>query len=131
MKMMGLKKGQALVEFAIILPIFLYMVIIVFDFGRAMLDYSILNTAVREGTRMAVVGSSEADINSRISDICGALEGFDIGGVVYYSAGSIDDPKIGIAITYNYPPIAPGMELLIGKIPLHAQSEMYLTPFAQ
>jgi hypothetical protein len=127
MKMTSLKKGQALVEFAIIVPIFILMVIVVFDGGRAMLDYSILNTAAREGTRMAVVGTSQADINSRISALCAPLEGFNISDVSYYSAGSTQDPKIGITIDYNYSPLIP----LVGSIPMQARSEMHIAPYAQ
>ena len=125
--MMGSKKGQAVVEFAILLPFFLIFVVILFDFGRFVLDYAILNTAVREGSRMAVVGRSMTDIDNRISDICAPLEDFDPGGIKSYPTGASPNRQIRIEISYNYPPITPGF----GTIPLHVQSETHLAPFAQ
>lgn len=48
-------KGQTLVEFALILPLLFLLVFGLFEFGRFVLFYSVLNTAVREGTRYAIV----------------------------------------------------------------------------
>jgi hypothetical protein len=131
MKRKRLIKGQALVEFALIVVLFLLFVLAFFDFGRMVLDYSLLNTCVREGTRMAVVGAGETEINARINQICGSLDGFDVGDITYYSyvSGGPEDQKIRITIDYEYPPFTPGMELLLGKIPLQAQAETYLAPF--
>ena len=50
--------GQTLVEFALLLPILLLLVMGLFEFGRFVLFYAVLNTAVREGTRYAVVQPS-------------------------------------------------------------------------
>lgn len=136
MKRILLARGQALVEFGLIVVLFLLFVIAFFDFGRMVLDYSLLNTCVREGTRMAVVGTDEAVITARIVQICGSLEGFDANNINYDAppthspADTPDDQKIRITINYEYSPFTPGIELLLGKIPLHAESEMYLAPFA-
>lgn len=55
MKLERRYQGQTLVEFALILPILLLLVFALFDLGRGILYYAVLNTAVREGTRSAVV----------------------------------------------------------------------------
>ena len=47
--------GQSLVEFALIFPLFLLLIMGLFDIGRAIFYFSTLNTAVREGTRFAIV----------------------------------------------------------------------------
>jgi hypothetical protein len=49
--------GQTLVEFALLLPLLLILVMAFFDIGRAVVYYAVLNTAVREGTRFAIVQS--------------------------------------------------------------------------
>jgi Flp pilus assembly protein TadG len=49
------RRGQSLVEFGLILPIFLLMVFGIVDFGRAVFAYSTLNNAAREAARVAVV----------------------------------------------------------------------------
>ena len=47
--------GQTLIEFVFILPLVLLLLFGLFDFGRAIIYFAILNTAVREGTRTAIV----------------------------------------------------------------------------
>ena len=53
-------RGQALTEFALVLPLLLMLVFGVFEFGRFILDYESLNNAVREGVRYAIVHGSDA-----------------------------------------------------------------------
>lgn len=48
-------RGQALVEFALILPVLLLLLVGIFDLGRAVLASGTLTAAVREGTRYAIV----------------------------------------------------------------------------
>lgn len=48
-------RGQSLVEFALILPVLLILLVGMFDLGRAVLLSETLNSAVREGTRYAIV----------------------------------------------------------------------------
>jgi len=51
-------KGQALVEFALILPILLLLIIGIIEFGRAFYMKNTLTNAVRHAARQAVVDSS-------------------------------------------------------------------------
>jgi Flp pilus assembly protein TadG len=53
------REGQALVEFALIVPIFLLLVLGVFEFGRAWNVYQVLTDAAREGARVAVLANSK------------------------------------------------------------------------
>jgi hypothetical protein len=56
-------KGQALVEFAIIIPVFLFLLMGIVDFGRVIWANTSLAAAAREAARYAIVhgGSSSAD----------------------------------------------------------------------
>jgi Flp pilus assembly protein TadG len=49
------KGGQTLVEWALILPVLLFIIIMVFDFGRAMFHYSVVYNAAREGARYGII----------------------------------------------------------------------------
>jgi Flp pilus assembly protein TadG len=51
----GRPKGQALVELALVLPIFLVMLLAIFDLGRVIWAKNALENAAREGTRFAIV----------------------------------------------------------------------------
>ena len=45
----GTRRGQALVEFALVLPIFILLLVAIFDLGRAVFAYNTLTNAAREG----------------------------------------------------------------------------------
>jgi Flp pilus assembly protein TadG len=52
--------GQALVEFALVAPIFFLMLFSIIEFGRYVYSVQILNEAAREGARYAIVHGSES-----------------------------------------------------------------------
>ena len=58
-------RGQALVEFALVIPIFLLIIVGLFDLGRAVFAYNTLTNAAREGARMAIVNQDLASIKDR------------------------------------------------------------------
>jgi len=62
-------RGQAIVEFALVLPLLLVLVMGIIDFGLIMQQYLTLNQGAREGARMASVGGSAADVTSRVEEI--------------------------------------------------------------
>lgn len=53
-------RGQALVEFALVAPIFFLILFAIIDFGRYVYYVQILNNAAREGTRYAIVHGAES-----------------------------------------------------------------------
>jgi Flp pilus assembly protein TadG len=55
-------RGQALVEFALILPVFVLLLVGLFDGGRAIYAASAVNNAAREGARQAIVDQTLAHI---------------------------------------------------------------------
>lgn len=90
--------GQAMVEFALILPIFLLILCGIIDFGWLFYNQLSLNNACREGARYAVVHTAEnADTQAIINHIENttttvfANDGIDIS--VKYSSPS--DPTAG------------------------------------
>jgi len=60
--------GQALVEFTLILPIFLLLLFAIVDFGRGFYTWVLVTNAAREGARMAAVQSDASTIDQRIYD---------------------------------------------------------------
>jgi Flp pilus assembly protein TadG len=55
-------RGQSLVEFSLVIPLFLLLLIAVFDLGRGVFAYNTLTNAAREGARMAIVNQDTATI---------------------------------------------------------------------
>ena len=54
-------RGQGLIEFALVIPIFLLLLVALFDLGRAVFAYNTLTNAAREGARMAIVNQYTAE----------------------------------------------------------------------
>lgn len=76
--MLNLKKdrrGQALVEMAIILPVLLLLLMVIIDFGRIFNSYLIISNASREGARMALVDYNVDRIKTRVSETAYTLKG--------------------------------------------------------
>lgn len=159
MRKMKKYSGQSLIEFALILPMLVFLLMGLFDIGRAILFYSVLNTAVREGSRFAIVQSfcdyksdpatcsggyldtypldcasaqSLANIN-----ICNAVTDkfFNITDlsnstiIIDHTLSITNDPMVDIDITYLFEPITPGLSL-IGDMTIHVNSQMLLAPIA-
>ena len=69
--------GQSLVEFALVIPIFLLVLVGLIDMGRAVYTNNTLAQAAREATRLAAtqafwVGSSDAACNAAAGPVCPA-----------------------------------------------------------
>jgi Flp pilus assembly protein TadG len=61
-------EGQALVEFALVIPIFLLVVLGLFDMGRAVFYFSTISNASREAVRLGIVDQNVADVRQEAVD---------------------------------------------------------------
>lgn len=77
-------KGQALLEFALVIPIFLLLIVAVFDLGRAVFAYNTLTNAAREGARLAIVNQDKPTIIARAKAQTAIVE--------------LDDPSVAVDI---------------------------------
>jgi hypothetical protein len=57
-------RGQALTEFALVVPFFLLVIYGIIEFGRYVYTVEVLNNAAREGARYAIVHGAEAGTSS-------------------------------------------------------------------
>jgi Flp pilus assembly protein TadG len=67
------RRGAALVEFALILPILLLLFLGIIEFGVVMMHQLTLVQVAREGSRHASLGKPVAQIEERIYNTAGAL----------------------------------------------------------
>ena len=81
-------RGQALVEFAMVLPVFFLIVAGMFDFGLGIYSDLTLVNAAREGARLGAIEPGETD----------AIEAH-----VRAMAGNLDDGRLTVAITCQRP----------------------------
>jgi Flp pilus assembly protein TadG len=59
------ERGQSMVEFALIVSIFVLVLVGIFDVGRAVFAFNTLNNAAREGGRVAIVDQTFDHIRAR------------------------------------------------------------------
>ena len=143
-------KGQTLIEFALIFPLLMFLLVGLFDLGRAVFYYSSLSNAVREAARTGIVKEyggyvNDADFESQITDK--VIEyGFGLNSigaddisvqVAEISEGSeYFEEYIEVTGRYCYEPITPGIISIINTtcwngrrgIELEAVSVMRLEP---
>ncbi len=131
-------KGQSLVEFALVFPLFFFMVTGLLDLGRAVFAYTTMNTAVREGTRFAIVqfkDSPDSDTEAVVRSYFYDLKDFNDNTVITIShVGDADNPKINVHAIYTFEPVTPGMKQILSggqTILIEAESEMFIAPIGK
>lgn len=82
--------GQGLVEFALVLPIFIFLLVSLFDLGRAVFAYNTLTNAVREGARLAIVNQDIPTIIARAKSQTAIVELNDPSVSVHFYQVNLD-----------------------------------------
>ena len=63
------RRGAAIVEMALVLPIFFGVVLGIVEFGRAMMVSQMVTNAAREGTRLAIIdGSTNTTVETWVEE---------------------------------------------------------------
>ncbi len=106
------ERGQALVEFAMLLPLFLVVIFLSIDFGVGLTRWVILTNATREGARLGVTGASSNEVAIKTATTTGGLVGTKDVTVNYIDAngnGDVGDEgdSIVVDVTYDYGLITP------------------------
>lgn len=73
-----LQKGQSIIEFALILPLFLLLVMGIFFFGAVMADYLALNSIARSSAREAAITTNKAEIEKGYPKIIKKYEDYEL-----------------------------------------------------
>jgi hypothetical protein len=63
------QRGQALLEFALVFPVAILMILAIFDLGRAVFVYNGLTNAAREGARLAIVNQDKPMVAQRVQEM--------------------------------------------------------------
>lgn len=68
------KRGQAMVEFALVLPILLIILLGIMEFGLVFHEYLVVTHAAREGARVAVLGGTDTEISSAVTRAADSID---------------------------------------------------------
>ena len=116
-------RGQTLVEFAILLPVFMMIVFIILDFGRAIYYYSLIQNAAREGTRYGIITPDDTNgIVARVKSFAIGLNPND----VTVTPSQPNDYTIRVQVSYTFIPVTPIVSSFLssGQILIRSQSSM-------
>jgi len=77
-------KGQAVVEFALVLPVFIFLLLVIMEGGRILGGYLELQNAARDGVRWAAIHTdkTEADVTAYVKE-----------RLVFLDHSKMDDPN--------------------------------------
>lgn len=124
------EKGQNLVEFAMVLPIFLILVFAIVDFGMGFHAWITVTNAAREGARVGAVGADSATIEARVTDTASSLAANDLTITVVNAQGAQGE-AVSVDVEYDYQLITPLSNVLgilgggLGSpITFHSEAEM-------
>ena len=106
--------GQSLVEFALVLPILLALILGIVEFGRGFQAWLTLSNASAVGARTAAVGASAAQIEVAVRDAVPTLDQAAL-SVRVTNAGGPSGEAVTVTLDYALPlltplftPLAPG-----------------------
>jgi len=100
------QRGQSLVEFALIAPLFLLLVFGIVDFGIAFYSWITITNAAREGARLGAVQGTEAEITSRVNAATDHLDPADLDILVTNAEGPPGE-AVSVEIDYDYNLVTP------------------------
>ena len=99
------ERGAELIEFAIVMPILLFIIAGIIDFGMMFRTYEAVTNAAREGARVGVLpGYAPVDVQSRVDAYLTAsgLAGAHVTSVVDVPVATTAGTFTARAVTLNY-----------------------------
>lgn len=126
-------RGQSMVEFALVVPVFILLLVGLFDVGRAVYAYNTLNNAAREAGRLAIVDQFEDHVLDEAVD---AASGVDVeraditvayelpagGACPYVGEDQIVKCVAVVTVPYTYAAATPIIGNIIGEITIEGAS---------
>ena len=135
-----LSGGQALVEFALVAPIFFLLLFAMVDFGRYVYYVQVLNNAAREGARFAIVHGANSLLRTGPPDdpsgtaVIGVVRDYAVGVIgredasillivpTWDPASNNRGTKVTVEVTYRFHSVIPVVP--IPAIPVKGESTL-------
>jgi hypothetical protein len=119
------KKGQSLVETALILPVIILLLMGMFEFTRIFGSYLLITYTGRESARLASVGKTDAQIIENIHAKSGMLNLANLQVVIDPSGERRTGQDVRINIKYKIVIYAPVIQSIVPN-PFYVESNTYM-----
>lgn len=127
------ERGQSLVEFALAVPIFILILIGLFDMGRAVYAFNTISNASREAARVAIVNQTPADVEGEAlkQAVSLGLSAADV-TIAYLDpsgAGACSGDiglgcRASVTVQYTFTAATPVIGQIVGPFTMTAATEM-------
>lgn len=120
------RKGQSIVETALILPIIVLILTGIIDFGLMFNNYLVITNTSREAARNAAVGATDSQIASLVANMTTSLDSSKISTSIYPSqAMRKKGDEVVVIIKYDNALFTPIISSIIpNPMPLNAKTVM-------
>jgi Flp pilus assembly protein TadG len=122
-------RGQSLVEFALIIPILLLLLMGILDFSRAISAYNSVSNAARSAARVAVVDQNENMVDQAAIDEAFGLD-LEPDDVDFNPNVNADDPcvlqvcEVEVSVEYTYHAATPIIGNIIGPFTVRSVTRL-------
>lgn len=132
----GRTLGQSLVEFALVFPIVIVILLAIFDLGRLVFAYNDIGNAARQGARTAIIDQAPNHARDRVIQMATSLglQATDVDVSYADTAGNdCHDPKTGkytlacqvtITVDFDWSAITPVIGNIVGPITVTTTAQM-------
>lgn len=113
--------GQALVEFALLVPVMLFVLFGTIEFGRLFVSYLVMVEAAHEGARIASLGGTSAavvtaaDAAVQMAGLAPANLAVNVAGTPDGTGSWVSGTPVSIALSYPLPIIVPLFWPILGQ----------------
>ncbi len=127
------KQGQSLVEFALVVVVFLMFVLAISDLGLGIISYNMLAEAARAGARAGLVNQTRAAVDTAAyAEVSPSLNNLQVTNVVFCTSNSSSctpsdtAPYVLVTVQATYEPLTGSLLGLPSSVILSATCKRYL-----
>lgn len=119
------KKGQSIVETALILPVIILLLMGMFEFSRIFGSYLLITYTGRESARMAAVGKSDEEIIQNVHEKSGLLDLANLQITIDPSGVRRTGEDVGVKLRYKIVIYAPVIQSILPN-PFYVEADTYM-----
>lgn len=118
-------KGQSTVEFVLLLPVLLLILMAIIEFGFMFNAYLSITHASREGARLGSIGGTDSEIVAEVKSNLPTLIPENIAVTITPAATRQHGQDVSVSVSYSYPAMMPLINAVIGdSVNLNAETAM-------
>lgn len=122
-KIFKIEKGQSLVEFALLLPVFTFILFGIIEFSRLWETVNVLTSAAREGARVAAV--TNPNVSQTMSAAQNVLSAANISNASINISGPNSASEVIVTVSVNYTPLTGSIVPGVGPFYLSRRTTMH------